>query len=88
LEHGEGALPQASVPQHAVTLAYHVNATIGNVTRIQLQAGRWFFEVNDDHNVTRTGLANSFRVLPLSKGETPQSSGNRRVPIVIGVFLE
>jgi hypothetical protein len=33
---------------------------MGNVTSIQLQAKRWLFEVNDDHNVTRTALANSF----------------------------
>jgi hypothetical protein len=56
----EGIIPQPPEQQHAVALGYHVNATIytmGNVTSIQWQAGRWLFEVNDNHNVTRTALA-------------------------------
>ena len=56
----EGIVPQSPEQQHAVGLGYHVNATIytmANVTSIQWHEGRWRFEVNDNHNVTRTALA-------------------------------
>ena len=56
----EGIIPQPPEQRRAVALGYHVTATIytmGNVTSIQWQVGRWLFEVNDSHNVARTAVA-------------------------------
>ena len=56
----EGIIPRPPEQKHAVTLGYNVKSTVytmGNVTSIQWQAGLWKFEVNDDHNATRTALA-------------------------------
>ncbi len=56
----EGIIPRPPEQKHAVALGYNVKATVytmGNVTSIQWKAGLWKFEVNDDHNVTRTALA-------------------------------